>query len=53
MTIYCDAYTAVKERISVRATENTDIGEKDIVFRNNTSFRSSITSHVDAYSLRI
>ena len=36
---YSDACIVVKERISSRTTENTDIGQKDIVFRNNAPFR--------------
>ena len=30
-------------RISVRATENTDIGQRNIVFKNYAIFRSCIT----------
>ena len=40
---YSDVYIVVKGRISVRTTENTDIGQKDIAFKNNSSFRSCIT----------
>ena len=34
----------MKGRISVRATENTDINQKDIAFKNNATFRSCITT---------
>ena len=40
---YSDAYIVVNGRVSVKATENNDIGRKDIVFRNNAPFRSCIT----------
>ena len=40
---YSGAYIVVKGRISVRATENTDTGRKDIAFKNNAPFRSCIT----------
>ena len=40
---YSDVYIVVKGRISVRTTKNTDIGQKDIAFKNNSSFRSCIT----------
>ena len=33
----------MKGRISVSATENTDIGQKDITFKNNAPFRLWIT----------
>ena len=36
---YSDAYIVVKGRISVRATENTDKGQKDIALKNNAQFR--------------
>ena len=40
---YSDAYIAVKGRINVRVTKNTDVGQKDVAFKNNTPFRSCIT----------
>ena len=40
---YSDTYIVLEVRISVRATENTDIGQKDIVFKNYAIFRSCIT----------
>ena len=39
---YSDEYIVVKGRISVRATANTGIDQKDIVFKNNAPFRSCI-----------
>ena len=40
---YSDAYIVVKGRISVRATENTDKGQKDIALKKNAQFRSCTT----------
>ena len=40
---YSDAYIATKGRICVKANENTDVTEKDFVFKNNAPFRSCIT----------
>ena len=40
---YSDAHILVKGLVNVRATANTDIDQKDVVFKNNTSFRSCIT----------
>ena len=40
---YSDAYIATKGRICVKANENTDVTEKDFVFKNNVPFRSCIT----------
>ena len=40
---YNDAYIVVKGRISVRATANTGIDQKDIVLKNNAPFKSYIT----------
>ena len=40
---YGDTYIVVKGRISVRTTENTDMDQKDIAFKNNAPFRSCIT----------
>ena len=40
---YSDAYIAAKGRINVKATENTDVGQKDVAFKNNAPFRSCIT----------
>ena len=37
---YSDAYIATKGRICVKANENTDVTEKDFVFKNNVPFRS-------------
>ena len=41
----CDACIVVKRPLlgHVRATANTDIGQKDIVFKNNALFRLCIT----------
>ena len=42
---YSDAYIVIvlKGRINVRATANTDIGQKDSSFKSNAPFRSCIT----------
>ena len=40
---YSDAHIVVKGRTSARATENTDLGQKYIAFKNNAPFRSCIT----------
>ena len=40
---YSDAYIAVKGRIYVRATGNTDIDQKYNAFKNSAPFRSCIT----------
>ena len=40
---YSDAYIVVKGPVNVRTNANTDINQKDIAFKNNTSFRSCIT----------
>ena len=40
---YSDAYIVAKGRINVRATTNTDIEQKDAVFKNNAMFRSCMT----------
>ena len=40
---YSDAYIVVKDRINVKATENTEVGQKNVVFKNNAPFRSCIT----------
>ena len=40
---YSDACIFVKERISFKATENTDIGQKGITFKNNSPFKLCIT----------
>ena len=40
---YSDAYIVAKGRINVKTTENTDVGQKDIAFKNNAPFRSCKT----------
>ena len=40
---HSNAYIVVGGRTSVRATANTDIGQKDIAFKNNAWFKPCIT----------
>ena len=40
---YSDAYIVVKGRVNVKATPNTDADQKDVAFKNESSFRSFIT----------
>ena len=40
---YSDAYIVVKGRINIRAVANTDINQKDALFKNNAPFISCIT----------
>ena len=42
---YSDAYIVTKGRIYVKANANTDVTEKDFVFKNNARFRLCITSN--------
>ena len=39
---YSDKFIVVKVRINVKAIENTDVGQKDVAFKNNTLFRLCI-----------
>ena len=39
---YSDAYIIVKGSVSVKATPNTDVDQRDVVFKNNTPFRPCI-----------
>ena len=38
-----DAYIAVKGRVNVRVSPNTDIDQKYVALKNNAPFRSCIT----------
>ena len=40
---YSNGYVVVKGIITVKATENTDIDQKDVAFKKNLSLRSCIT----------
>ena len=40
---YSDAYIVVKGIINLKASENTDLGQKDVAFKNNAPIRSCIT----------
>ena len=40
---YSDAYIVVKRIINLKASENTDLGQKDVAFKNNAPIRSCIT----------
>ena len=42
---YSDAYIVTKGRIYVKANANTDVTDKDFVFKNNARFRLCITSN--------
>ena len=43
LCVYSNAYIILKGRTGTRATTTTDIGQRDIAFKNNVSFRSCIT----------
>ena len=43
LCVYSNAYIILKGRTGIRATTTTDIGQRDIAFKNNVSFRSCIT----------
>ena len=38
--MYSNAYIIVKGSVSVKATPNTDVDQKDVAFENNAPFRS-------------
>ena len=40
---YSDAYIVAKRKSNVRATTNTNIGQKDSALKNNAPFRSCTT----------
>ena len=40
---YSNAYIILKGRTDIRVTATTDIGQRDITFKNNVLFRSCIT----------
>ena len=46
---YCNPHIVVKGRINVRATGNTDIGQKDLAFKNHAPFSSCITEINSAF----
>ena len=40
---YSDAYIAIKGRITVKGTNDNDIRNKKLTFKNNASYRSCIS----------